>query len=40
VAGKKPVYGQSITDGCLGWNESAQLLQDLAEAVRRGGAKR
>jgi 3-deoxy-7-phosphoheptulonate synthase len=26
-------YGVSITDGCLGWEESADLLQELAEAV-------
>jgi 3-deoxy-7-phosphoheptulonate synthase len=28
------VYGQSVTDACLGWEESAQLLRILAEAVR------
>ena len=38
-AGKALVYGQSVTDPCLGWQESAMLLQELAEAVRtrRGG---
>jgi 3-deoxy-7-phosphoheptulonate synthase len=30
----KLTYGQSITDGCLGWEESLQVLQDLSEAVR------
>jgi 3-deoxy-7-phosphoheptulonate synthase len=31
----KPLtYGQSITDACLGWDDSAQLLRDLAQAVR------
>ncbi len=27
-------YGQSITDACLGWDESAELLDGLAAAVR------
>ncbi|TMR96614.1 3-deoxy-7-phosphoheptulonate synthase [Nonomuraea basaltis] len=27
-------YGQSITDACVGWDETAQLLEVLAEAVR------
>ena len=27
-------YGQSITDACLGWDDTAQLLKDLAQAVR------
>ena len=27
-------YGQSITDGCLGWDESIPVLENLAEAVR------
>ncbi len=32
------VYGQSITDACLGWNESLAVLQTLSDAVqaRRG----
>ena len=28
-------YGQSITDPCLGWEDSASLLEELAAAVRR-----
>ncbi|MEO6800188.1 MAG: 3-deoxy-7-phosphoheptulonate synthase [Rhodanobacter sp.] len=28
-------YGQSITDGCLDWDASAQLLVELAQAVRQ-----
>lgn len=28
-------YGQSITDGCLGWEETVPLLEGLAEAVRQ-----
>ena len=27
-------YGKSITDACLGWDESVILLEGLAEAVR------
>ena len=34
-AGKALVYGQSVTDPCLGWEESAMLLQELAAAVRK-----
>ena len=28
------VYGQSITDACMGWDTSVPVLQDLAAAVR------
>jgi 3-deoxy-7-phosphoheptulonate synthase len=35
VPGKELVYGQSITDGCLGWEDSRGLLEHLAEAVRK-----
>ena len=34
LPGKELVYGQSITDACIGWNESVPLLEELAEAVR------
>jgi 3-deoxy-7-phosphoheptulonate synthase len=34
VAGKPLVYGQSITDACIGWDETQRLLEALAEAVR------
>ena len=27
-------YGQSVTDGCIGWEQTAQLLDRLAAAVR------
>jgi 3-deoxy-7-phosphoheptulonate synthase len=33
VPGKPLVYGQSITDACIGWEESQQLLESLADAV-------
>jgi 3-deoxy-7-phosphoheptulonate synthase len=34
LAGKELVYGLSITDACIGWEESRALLETLAEAVR------
>jgi 3-deoxy-7-phosphoheptulonate synthase len=33
--GKPLRFGQSITDPCLGWEDSAELLHRLAEAVRK-----
>jgi 3-deoxy-7-phosphoheptulonate synthase len=35
VPGKPLVYGQSVTDGCLGWEDSRALLDTLADAVRK-----
>jgi 3-deoxy-7-phosphoheptulonate synthase len=35
LPGKELVYGQSITDGCLGWDESLAMLDTLAEAVSK-----
>jgi 3-deoxy-7-phosphoheptulonate synthase len=35
VPGKPLVYGQSITDGCIGWEDSQKLLDTLAEGVRK-----
>ncbi|MGD8483918.1 MAG: 3-deoxy-7-phosphoheptulonate synthase AroG [Thioalkalispiraceae bacterium] len=37
--GKELVYGQSITDACLGWEDSEPVLRQLAEAVRARRAK-
>lgn len=34
-ADKALVYGQSITDGCIGWDDSVALLNTLAEGVRK-----
>jgi 3-deoxy-7-phosphoheptulonate synthase len=34
-ADQELVHGQSITDACIGWEESAPLLEELAEAVRQ-----
>ncbi|WP_373100626.1 MULTISPECIES: 3-deoxy-7-phosphoheptulonate synthase AroG [Pasteurellaceae] len=31
--GKALVYGQSVTDACIGWEDSEQVLQDLSDAV-------
>ena len=28
------VYGQSVTDACIGWEDTVKLLNDLARAVR------
>jgi len=33
VPGKPLVYGQSITDGCIGWEDTQRLLESLADAV-------
>ena len=35
VPGKSLAYGVSITDACLGWPETVQLLDTLAEGVRK-----
>jgi 3-deoxy-7-phosphoheptulonate synthase len=36
VDGKALVYGQSITDACIGWDETEVLLKELAAAVSEG----
>ncbi|CAH9018374.1 3-deoxy-7-phosphoheptulonate synthase [Candidatus Nitrosacidococcus sp. I8] len=35
VPGQPLTYGQSITDSCMGWEESADLLHELARSVER-----
>ncbi|MDF3037198.1 MAG: phospho-2-dehydro-3-deoxyheptonate aldolase [Paucimonas sp.] len=35
VPGKELTYGQSVTDGCIGWEETVGLLDNLADAVRK-----
>ncbi len=35
VPGKSLTYGQSITDACIGWDDSVTLLREIAGAVRR-----
>jgi len=32
--GKELVYGQSITDACMAWDNTEVLLRELAAAVR------
>jgi len=39
VPGKTPAYGQSITDACIGWEETLTLLRELAAAVRERAKK-
>ncbi|MBD8880479.1 3-deoxy-7-phosphoheptulonate synthase [Rhodanobacter sp. 7MK24] len=34
LEGHPLTYGQSITDGCIGWDESVRVLEQLAAAVR------
>jgi 3-deoxy-7-phosphoheptulonate synthase len=38
--GQPLVYGQSITDACLGWDETVPVLDELAKAVRARRARR
>ena len=35
VPGKALVYGQSVTDGCISWEDSTGVLAGLAQAVRQ-----
>jgi 3-deoxy-7-phosphoheptulonate synthase len=35
INGKAHVYGQSITDACIGWPETETMLNELAEAVAK-----
>jgi 3-deoxy-7-phosphoheptulonate synthase len=34
IEGQELVYGQSITDACIDWESSVELLEELAAAVR------
>ena len=40
LPGKPLVYGQSITDGCISWEDTRKLLDTLADGVRRRRLKR
>ncbi|HEY4184142.1 MAG TPA: 3-deoxy-7-phosphoheptulonate synthase [Polyangia bacterium] len=40
TAGSALVYGQSITDACLGWDDTVPLLEAMAEHVRTARAHR
>ncbi len=35
VPGKPLTYGMSITDACIGWEETVGVLDSLAQAVRQ-----
>lgn len=35
IPGKPLVYGQSITDACIGWEDTRNLVEALADAVRK-----
>jgi 3-deoxy-7-phosphoheptulonate synthase len=35
IPGKPLVYGQSITDACIGWEDTVPLLRNLADSVRQ-----
>jgi 3-deoxy-7-phosphoheptulonate synthase len=35
IPGKELVYGQSITDACIGWEDSRGMIDALADAVRQ-----
>ncbi len=39
IPGKALVYGQSITDSCVGWEDTRNLIDLLADAVRQRRAK-
>jgi 3-deoxy-7-phosphoheptulonate synthase len=34
IPGEPLTYGQSITDGCIGWDTTVEVLENLAQAVR------
>src|SRR5450755_2247948 len=36
VLGKSLTHGQSITDACMGWDETVELLRELSDGVRTG----
>ncbi len=34
IRGRELAYGQSVTDGCIGWEDSVSALETMAQAVR------
>ena len=40
VEGRPLTYGQSITDACIGWDDTVEMLEELAEAVAARRARR
>ncbi len=39
VDGKVSTYGQSITDACIGWEDTESVLRQLSDAVKARRAK-
>lgn len=35
IPGKELAYGQSVTDGCIGWEDTVGVLEGLSEAVKQ-----
>jgi len=35
IAGRELVFGQSVTDACIGWDDTKMMLHELADAVRK-----
>ena len=35
IDGQAPTYGQSITDACIGWDDTEKVLRQLADAVTK-----
>jgi 3-deoxy-7-phosphoheptulonate synthase len=40
VPGQALTYGQSVTDGCIDWDTSIEVLEGLAQAVRQRRVRR
>ena len=35
IPGENLKYGQSVTDACVSWETTEQMLEELADAVRK-----
>jgi len=40
VEGKELVYGQSITDACIGWDDTVAVLETMATAIKESRSRR
>jgi len=40
ISGKPMTYGKSITDGCIGWEETERILAKLSQAIKKKKAQR
>ena len=38
VDGKAETYGQSVTDACMGWDDTVSVIENFAEAVKKNNA--